>query len=142
MLSPVIARASDRYLSSKAVCSGKRRNYVAAMACLALLIIAAPYVGTLTELLVVLTLVLTGSTMGAGLNFSLASDLLGNPRDVSRVIAITALGGNFFGLIAPIITGYVVFGDRRLPVGVRHRGSPSDRRRDHDADDDAQTHCA
>ena len=108
LLSLVIARASDRFLSSEAVRSGKRRNYIAAMACLALLIVAAPYVSSLTELLIVLTLVLTGSTTGAGLNFSLASDLLGNPRDVSRVIAITALGGNFFGLIAPIITGYVV----------------------------------
>jgi ACS family glucarate transporter-like MFS transporter len=58
----------------------------------------------------VLTLVLTGSTTGAGLNFTLASDLLRNPRDVSRVIAITAFGGNLFGLIAPIITGYVVSG--------------------------------
>ncbi|MEZ2127815.1 MULTISPECIES: MFS transporter [unclassified Sinorhizobium] len=108
MLSLVIARASDRFLSSKAVGSGKRRNYIAAMATLSLLIVAAPFVSNLTELLIVLTLVLTGSTTGAGLNFSLASDLLGNPRDVSRVIAITALGGNFFGLIAPIITGYVV----------------------------------
>ncbi|MBY3002051.1 MFS transporter [Rhizobium leguminosarum] len=108
LLSLVIARASDRFLSSGAVRAGKRRNYIAAMACLALLIVAAPFVSNLTELLIVLTLVLTGSTTGAGLNFSLASDLLGNPRDVSRVIAITALGGNFFGLIAPIITGYVV----------------------------------
>jgi dipeptide/tripeptide permease len=58
----------------------------------------------------VLTLVLTGSNTGAGLNFTLASDLLRNPRDVSRVVAITAFGGNLFGLIAPIITGYVVSG--------------------------------
>jgi ACS family glucarate transporter-like MFS transporter len=78
------------------------------MAILSLLIVAAPLVSNLTELLIVLTLVLTGSTTGAGLNFTLASDLLRNPQDVSRVIAITALGGNFFGLIAPIITGYVV----------------------------------
>jgi dipeptide/tripeptide permease len=44
------------------------------------------------------------------LNFTLASDLLRNPRDVSRVVAITSFGGNLFGLIAPIITGYVVAG--------------------------------
>ena len=78
------------------------------MALLALLILAAPMVNGLWQLLVVLTLVLTGSSTGAGLNFTLASDLLRNPRDVSRVIAITAFGGNLFGLIAPIITGYVV----------------------------------
>jgi MFS family permease len=75
-----------------------------------MLILLAPLVGSLWQLLLVLTLVLTGSTTGAGLNFTLASDLLRNPRDVSRVVAITAFGGNLFGLVAPIITGYVVSG--------------------------------
>src|SRR5882757_2400133 len=108
VLGLVIARASDRMLSSADIQAGKRRNFIAAMAVLALLILLAPVVGSLPQLLVVLTLVLTGCTTGAGLNFTLASDLLRNPRDVSRVIAITAFGGNSFGLIAPIITGYVV----------------------------------
>jgi ACS family glucarate transporter-like MFS transporter len=110
VLGLVIARASDRMLSSADIQAGKRRYFIAAMAVLALLILLAPVVGSLPQLLVVLTLVLTGCTTGAGLNFTLASDLLRNPRDVSRVIAITAFGGNLFGLIAPIITGYVVSG--------------------------------
>jgi ACS family glucarate transporter-like MFS transporter len=104
----VIARVSDRSLSSHALQSGRRRNFIAAMAVLSTAILLAPVVGELWQLLAVLTVVLTGCTTGAGLNFSLASDLLRNPRDVSRVIAITAFGGNSFGLIAPIITGYVV----------------------------------
>jgi MFS family permease len=110
VLGLVIARASDRMLSSEDIQAGRRRNFVAAMAVLAMLILLAPLVGGLWQLLVVLTLVLIGSTTGAGLNFTLASDLLRNPRDVSRVIAITAFGGNLFGLIAPIITGYMVSG--------------------------------
>ncbi|RYG98576.1 MAG: MFS transporter [Alphaproteobacteria bacterium] len=108
VLGVMIAWASDRILSSESVRAGGRRNFIAAMAVLSLLILLAPVVSELWELLLVLTLVLTGSTTGAGLNFTLASDLLRNPADVSRVIAITALGGNLFGLIAPIITGYVV----------------------------------
>jgi MFS family permease len=110
VLGVAIARLSDRVLNSKDIRSGRRRNFIAAMAILAMLILLAPLVDGLAELLLVLTLVLTGSTTGAGLNFTLASDLLRNPRDVSRVVAITALGGNLFGLIAPIITGYVVAG--------------------------------
>lgn len=110
ILGLTIARLSDRMLSSADIQAGRRRYFIAAMAALALLILLAPVVGSLTQLLLVLTLVLTGSTTGAGLNFTLASDLLRNPRDVSRVIAITAFGGNSFGLIAPIITGYVVSG--------------------------------
>jgi MFS family permease len=103
-----IARASDRMLSSADIRAGRRRNFIAAMAILAMLIVLAPLVDSLWQLLVVLTLVLTGATTGSGLNFTLASDLLRNPRDVSRVIAITAFGGNLFGLISPIITGYIV----------------------------------
>jgi MFS family permease len=110
VLGLLIARASDRMLSSADIQAGRRRNFIAAMAALALLILLAPVVTSLWQLLVVLTLVLTGCTTGAGLNFTLASDLIRNPRDVSRVIAITALGGNLFGLIAPIITGYIVSG--------------------------------
>ncbi len=109
-LSVLIAWTSDKSLSSERIRSGARRYFIAAMAILSLLILHAPSVSDLSELLIVLTLVLTGSTTGAGLNFTLASDLLRNPADVSRVIAVTALGGNLFGLIAPIITGYVVAG--------------------------------
>jgi ACS family glucarate transporter-like MFS transporter len=110
VLGLIIARVSDRMLSSEDIKIGRRRNFIAAMAVLSLLILLAPVVGSLWQLLIVLTLVLTGCTTGAGLNFTLASDLLRNPRDVSQVIAITAFGGNLFGLIAPIITGYVVSG--------------------------------
>jgi ACS family glucarate transporter-like MFS transporter len=110
VLGLLIARASDRALSSAAVASGGRRVFIAAMMVLSLLILAAPFIGNIWQLMVVLTLVLTGSTTAAGLNFTLASDLLHNPRDVSRVISMVAFGGNFFGLIAPIITGYIVAG--------------------------------
>jgi ACS family glucarate transporter-like MFS transporter len=110
VLGLIIARISDRSLSSEGIRAGRRRYFIAAMALLATAILLAPVVGELWQLLAVLTVVLTGCTTGAGLNFTLASDLLRNPRDVSRVIAITAFGGNSFGLIAPIITGYVVSG--------------------------------
>jgi MFS family permease len=108
ILGLIIARVSDLALSSAAVQAGRRRNFIAAMALPSLMILLAPAMSSLWQLMLVLTLVLTGSTTAAGLNFTLASDLLRNPRDASRVIAITAFGGNLFGLIAPIITGYVV----------------------------------
>ena len=110
VLGLAIARFSDRALSSTAIQAGHRRRFIACMALLSLTILLAPMAGNIWQLLAILTLVLTGSTTGAGLNFTLASDLLRNPQDVSRVIAITAFGGNTFGLIAPIITGYVVSG--------------------------------
>jgi MFS family permease len=105
-----IARASDRALGSEAVRAGGRRVFIAAMVVLSMVVVAAPFVRSIWELMVVLTLVLTGSTTASGLNFTLASDLLRNPRDVARVTGIVALGGNSFGLVAPIVTGYIVAG--------------------------------
>lgn len=108
IFSILIARVSDLTLSSSAIQSGSRRYFIAAMALISMAILFAPITKRLSHLLIVLVLVLTGSTTGAGLNFTLASDLLRNPRDVSRVIAFTALGGNLFGLLAPILTGYII----------------------------------
>jgi MFS family permease len=67
ILGLIIARTSDRMLSSGDIQAARWRNFIAAMAVLALLILLAPVVGSLWQLLVVLTLVLTGSTTGAGL---------------------------------------------------------------------------
>ena len=109
-LSVTIGWFSDRTLSSAAIRAGKRRNFIAAMALLSMTILLAPVAKEVWELLAILVLALTGSITGAGLNFTLANDLLRSPRDVSRVFAITSVGGNLFGLIAPIVTGYIVAG--------------------------------
>jgi MFS family permease len=119
LLSVMIARISDRTLSSAAIQAGKRRNFIVCMALLSMMILFAPVVRELWLLLVILVFVLTGSTTGAGLNFALANDLLRNPRDISRVFAITSFGGNSFGLIAPIITGYIVAGSGRYTWAFR-----------------------
>ena len=105
-----IARFSDRFLSSAAVQAGQRRRVIAILGLLSRALLLGPRASGGLQLMIILTLVLTGANTASGLNFTLASDLLRNPRDVSRVVAITALGGNSFGLIAPIITGYVVAG--------------------------------
>ncbi len=36
------------------------------------------------------------------------ADLAENPRDAARVMSLVVFGGNICGLLAPIITGYVV----------------------------------
>jgi ACS family glucarate transporter-like MFS transporter len=35
-------------------------------------------------------------------------DLLPNSRDVARTMAFVVVGGNIFGMTAPIATGYVI----------------------------------
>ena len=38
----------------------------------------------------------------------MTSDLLRSPSDAGRAFAFVVLGGNTFGLLAPIVTGYLV----------------------------------
>jgi dipeptide/tripeptide permease len=46
--------------------------------------------------------------VGAAANGALVGDLLRSPGDAGRAFAFLVLGGNSFGLLAPIVTGYVV----------------------------------
>ena len=45
---------------------------------------------------------------GSALNFALVTDLVRNRSDIGKVTSITVLGGNSFGMLGPIVTGYVV----------------------------------
>ena len=42
------------------------------------------------------------------MNFALLNDLLPDPRSVGLAMAFLVVGGNVFGLMAPIVTGYVI----------------------------------
>ena len=67
-----------------------------------------PFVDSLT-LVVILTIfpVSFGGTATAT-NAALCNDLLRSPADSGRAFAFMVLGGNVFGLLAPIVTGYIV----------------------------------
>ena len=51
---------------------------------------------------------LSGVATTIGLNIALLSDLLRSDRDAGRATGLLILGGNVFGILAPIVTGYVV----------------------------------
>ena len=59
-------------------------------------------------MVVLFTLSLTGMATAISLNFSLVNDLLRNPEDSGKAMAILVVGGNTFGIAAPIVTGYVI----------------------------------
>src|SRR5271170_7071482 len=53
---------------------------------------------------------LAGINATISLNLSLVTDLVHRARDVGKAIGLTILAGNLCGLLAPIVTGYVVAG--------------------------------
>ena len=100
--------AGDRLLTADAVRSGNRRYLVA----LSLLFMAAglliPFVQSLAAVITLITITVSCAHVGPAANGALVSDLLRSPGDAGRAFAFLVLGGNTFGLLAPIVTGYVV----------------------------------
>jgi len=71
-------------------------------------ILLTPFVEQIWLMMVLFTLSLTGMATAISLNFSLVNDLLRNPEDSGKAMSILVVGGNSFGIIAPIVTGYVI----------------------------------
>jgi MFS family permease len=98
----------DRVLSPGALHAGMRRYAVALGALLSASIVLTPYVGSVDVATVVLTVALTFNTFAQSMNFALANDRLRSPADVGRTYAFFTLGGITFGILGPIVTGYLV----------------------------------
>lgn len=98
----------DKILTPQTMRNGGRRIVVVACLLFCALGIAIPFVDSLT-LVVILTIfpVSFGGTATAT-NAALCNDLLRSQEDSGRAFAFMVLGGNVFGLLAPIVTGYIV----------------------------------
>ncbi len=108
ILTVLLGRLSDARLSAAAAQSGGRRRMVAAMMLVAAVILLAPLITNVYAILVLIMIALSGVATTIGLNIALLSDLLGSAGDAGRATGLLILGGNVFGILAPIVTGYVV----------------------------------
>ncbi|WP_320534447.1 MFS transporter [Robbsia andropogonis] len=103
-----VGRVSDHYLKRSGVGTGRRRNAVALAMLTGAAILAVPFTTDLGLLLLVFSITLTGIASTTSLNFALLNDLLPGSKDVAKAMAFVVVGGNIFGMIAPIATGYVI----------------------------------
>ncbi|RQR31435.1 MFS transporter [Burkholderia sp. Bp9143] len=104
----LVGRLSDHYLKKGGVGTGRRRNAVALAMLTGAAILAVPFTSNLATLLVVFSITLTGIASTTSLNFALLNDLLPSSRDIAKAMAFVVIGGNAFGMVAPIATGYVI----------------------------------
>jgi len=103
-----LGRASDRLLTRDALGQGRRRSMGVVMMLLSSVILLVPFVERVWILQVMFTISLTGMATAISLNFSLVNDLLRNPQDAGKAMSILVVGGNTFGVAAPIVTGHVI----------------------------------
>lgn len=99
---------SDLYLKRTGVAGGRRRNVIAFALLLAAVVLAVPFIDDLRLLVLVFSITLTGIASTTSLNFSLLNDLMPSGQNVAKAMAFVVVGGNLFGMAAPIVTGYVV----------------------------------
>jgi MFS family permease len=99
---------SDLLLTPETVQAGRRRSMVAVMLLGVSVTVLVPLIDRLWIIILILAFVRALGQAGSALNFALVTDLVRNRADIGKVTAITVMGGNTFGLIAPIVTGYII----------------------------------
>ncbi|RZU64030.1 ACS family glucarate transporter-like MFS transporter [Microterricola gilva] len=103
-----IAYFSDRLIPTDQLKNGARRKLVVATMLLGLPLIALPFITAVPLIVVTIAWVLIMITSAMTLNYALAGDLIQGNAAKGRVFALVSVGGNVFGLLAPIVTGYLV----------------------------------
>ena len=106
----VIGLVSDRLLKNDTLLAGGRRAIVICCVLLAAVVALVPFTDDTTTILILFAASLTGINAMISLNLSLVTDLVHRASDVGKAISLTILSGNLCGLLAPIVTGYVVAG--------------------------------
>lgn len=103
-----VCKISDLLLTPERVRLGHRRLMVVifmTLSCIFLYTIKAegPWM-----IFIIITLSKAFLTSSIGLNMSLTNDLVANPAVAGTVFGLLLLGGNIFGSMAPIVTGYLI----------------------------------
>ncbi|WP_367599188.1 MFS transporter [Pseudomonas fulva] len=110
VLAIVIGRLSDKAMRPGAAEKGQRRLVVASVLLCSSVIFLVPALDSTWAILLVITLSLATCASAISLNLSLVNDLVRAEDDVGTAAGFITAVGNLFGLLAPIVTGYVVAG--------------------------------
>jgi ACS family glucarate transporter-like MFS transporter len=104
----IFSQWSNRFVPQHKVKTGGRRWVIIVFFALSSVLVVAPLIKNLVWLEVLLTWSFTMITTGQTLMFALTSDLIVDESSAGRAFAMLVLGGNSFGLVAPIVTGFIV----------------------------------
>lgn len=110
VLAIVIGRISDTVVRPELARTGQRRVVVASVLLASAVIFLVPVLSNTWAILFVITLSLASCGSAISLNLSLVNDLVRSEDDVGTAAGFITAVGNLFGLLAPIVTGYVVAG--------------------------------
>lgn len=102
-----LGHLSDKMLSGDTG-TGRRRWMVCFAMLSASVVLLSPLFDSVLVILVLITISLIGICTALNLNIALNNDLLRSPADAGKAMGIQITGGNIFGLLGPIATGYII----------------------------------
>jgi len=104
----LIGKLSDSVLTHDEVRQGKRRTLLIVFILLSGVVLLTNMVVNEYLLLLLISISLACISGALSLNIALTNDLVWNPEIVGIAISFLMLGGNIFGSLVPIATGYIV----------------------------------
>ncbi len=108
VLTLVFGRLSDLALPREAAARGGRCYAVVIFCIMASTMLAVPFIGSPLLLTLVLTLAATGTQSALTNNYAQVSDLLHVGAGIGTAVSFLQIGGNVFGIVAPVATGYLL----------------------------------
>lgn len=104
----LLGMISDRFLRRTGTSSGERRRLIAGALLVSSVILLTPLVTNIWLILTLFSISLTCVSTAMGMNIALTNDLLVDGAQAGAATSLLILGGNSFGVVAPIATGYIV----------------------------------
>lgn len=104
----LIGWITDRALTPAAITAGGRRVAVAVLLLLASVMVYAPYTDSDLVLLTLIAVSVACVNSVFAMQWALTNDLLRDGGSIGKAIAFMQVGGQIFGLAAPIATGYIL----------------------------------
>ena len=103
----VAGRLNDARMNTDLLARGGRKNTVLAYMLLSTVIGGVSAVDNLFLVFTFVGLAFAFTTAALSLNLALTTDLVRNSSITGTAISVQVLGGSFFGLIAPVVTGFI-----------------------------------
>ena len=103
-----IGKLSDTLLTREAIRQGKRRTLLMVFIILSGFVLLTNVVANEYVLLLLVSISLSCISSALSLNIALTNDLVWNPKMLGVAIGFLILGGNLFGSVVPVVTGYIV----------------------------------
>jgi MFS family permease len=108
VLGLLIGKLSDSMLTHEAIKQGKRRTSLIVFILLSGVVLLTNLIVNEYLLLLLISISLACISSALSLNIALTNDLVWNPAMVGIATSFLILGGNMFGSLVPIATGYIV----------------------------------